>query len=625
MILRRRLKRKGLNLVELIIAISIFSFIGLLVGELIGTFSELYVRTRNQLDLVRMHRSLTKQLSYGDDKYFDGLKAAPEIIEATDKEIRFVPMYRQSSESAGYYTTHGLFNSQEAEGGPPPQVNGEYPGGLRVQYNEFSQKYELRFYLSKHPRAGSGEPEVYLRYDGSMSDSLKADLQTKLGITRSSDFEEYISKFQRIPTRMNWRPPLGFTGETPQSYVVITGGNFPIEIEGSTENPPSASSLAQDLLNNEGQLFPDPFNRPGDQLIIYYHPETDPAIIENQESLIANLFIKGAYPDAPSRFGFNAAATARWNKEGIQGFHDRSLGLYYDDTLTLMPADASLTNQNFLDQRLQFLVQSDLPGDVFATPTSFSYYSSRDTTTPIPLELEEGRRMVPPSRHLDISLVRLDLLATIGASIDRFKFGELSKRAFTHIVPLEGMKYTHHIHTSANGMGRRELGFQESNCLAGGAGELSKCRRISEAFPGGEQIRLSQTLYVSNIVNDPTNITSITGTISFIFRNPVNLKVYAVRVNFDQSKVYIHKKQSYQQEDLPFTGNDEDVMEFPLDNSQFINFTNLQSSGFLDEGFNYSNVEVYKDHLNNPKSLELYVEVTLNSNIEGFSLSYLPH
>ena len=98
--------------------------------------------------LRRLQRLAVKEIAEGDGWYFDGLKSNSEIIEASDKELSFVPMYRDSSQPAGYYLTNGLLNSVNQG---VPATNGEYPGGMRIQYNNLTQKYELRYYLSNYP------------------------------------------------------------------------------------------------------------------------------------------------------------------------------------------------------------------------------------------------------------------------------------------------------------------------------------------------------------------------------------------------------------------------------------------------------------------------------------------
>ena len=43
---------RGLNLVEILITVSIFSILALLVAQLTNTFVELYTRSRDQADLL---------------------------------------------------------------------------------------------------------------------------------------------------------------------------------------------------------------------------------------------------------------------------------------------------------------------------------------------------------------------------------------------------------------------------------------------------------------------------------------------------------------------------------------------------------------------------------------------
>lgn len=608
---------RGLSLIEILITVSIFSVLGLLIARMSSTFVELYARSRDQADLLRLQRLTTKSIAEGDDLYFDGLKSAPEIIEANDSEISFVPMYRDTSEPSGYYLTNGLFNNVSLG---PPVKNNRFNGGLRIQFNELSQKYELRYYLSKLPRAGSSPPEVFIKYDANTLEPMLSELKANLNIFSEVEWAEYVKRYHSVPVKLRWEAPNDKSRLVPSTYIVFTGGNYPLEIDGTENQVPSVSQIKSKMQRNKGQLFPDPFNRPEDTILLYYHPETEFAVIRNQQHLIARLFVKGAYDDQINRFDFTTEIVNNYDQ-----IFDRSLCLYYDRKLTVIPDQKELLNINLEASRPQFLIGKDLPLESELSPTKFSYYNSRDTTSPILLTSRNGRLQVPPENLYNISLVRFDLLNIIGQNLENFSFDEILKRNYSQIIPLQNLSFTHSFHTRTTIQDNLNLGFSVNNCFQSRPLD-TKCKLISKNFPSGDKIRISQSLYISNIVIDTTINPKISGWMSLFFFNPSNRKTYQVKIDFDEFLVHIMLKESYDREDLKYdeSGSQSNVVVFPLDNSQFINFTNLQSNGFLDEGFNYSNSAVYADHLGNPDAVELYIEMQETSNIEGFSLSWSP-
>ena len=80
-----RKNSKGLNLIEILITISIFSILALLVAQLTNTFVELYTRSRDQADLLRLQRLAVKEIAEGDGLYFDGLKSALKSLKQVIK------------------------------------------------------------------------------------------------------------------------------------------------------------------------------------------------------------------------------------------------------------------------------------------------------------------------------------------------------------------------------------------------------------------------------------------------------------------------------------------------------------------------------------------------------------
>ena len=241
------------------------------------------------------------------------------------------------------------------------------------------------------------------------------------------------------------------------------------------------------------------------------------------------------------------------------------------------------------------------------------------------MTLIDGRLQVTPDNFHDISLIRVDFLNIIGLDLNQFSFSEIMKRNYAELVPLQTLSYTHNFHTKPTILDNTNQGFSPSNCFQVQPAD-TKCKMISKNFPSGKLIRLSEIMYLSNIEIDSSINSSINGWMSIFLRNPANQKVYQVKIDFEQRLIKVMLKNGYDRQDLPYDeqNTQSNVTQFPLDNTQFISFTNLQANGFLDEGFNYSNSNVYENHLGNPENVELYIEMKDTSNIEGFSFTWRP-
>jgi prepilin-type N-terminal cleavage/methylation domain-containing protein len=587
-------RQKGFNLVELLVTVSIFSLLGLVMANITSAFVDVYTRSRDQADLQTVSAALVKEISNGDDQFFDGMKNALQIIEATDRSLSFVPQYRENSNHIGSYAEsyQNLVASYEQEG--PPRIDGRYQGGLRLQYNTSRELYELRYYLSKHPRAGSDPPIVYL-------DRVREpELPT-------------LEKLQLLPVNLVWQTPID--NMIPCSYIVFHGGHSPLSFAGDATMPPLEVVVQEQMAENSGQLFPNPFQNPNDRLIIYYQPEVEPSLIQGQESLIAHLFFKNAHPGQAANYYFSDDAITKFNRFIL----DDSLLLYYDDRLEILPTNTALINSYFPESRIQF--PTTVTADSQQEPSRFRYFSSLDTSKEIEFEEQEFIQKIPPDTINNISLVQLDFLMIVGASTENFRLDQISQRNFSHIISLDTLSYTQAYSTKASSV-NPALGFQAINCPPGSVAG-SRCRRITRTFPSGKLIKASQTFYVNNITFDQSQSSAPEGIISFLITRS-NFESYVVRVNFDAGKTYIILKNNLSDQEPAYDGNNPNVMEFAIDNTQFIDFTNIQGSGFLDEGFNYTNTEVYEEHFRDVETLDFFVELSDSSNIEGFSLTYSP-
>ncbi len=592
--------KKGFNLVELLITISVFSVLGLVMSILTTQFVGTFMRSRDIADLQRLSSALFTELESGDAQYFDGLKGAAQILNATDKSISFVPLYREVSQKIGTYRDQ-LMTSYEAEAGPPRTAS-RSTGGLRIQFNEKSGQYELRYYLSRHPRAGSSAPEVSLQQNNRPS------------VGTSKDGVPLVP----MPLRFVWVAPQG--GDVfPQSYVVFSGGKSPLSFPGTKEFPPSISVAELIMRTNAAQLFPNPFLYPDDILNMYYEPEIESNLIRNQEHLAAHLFIKDStFNSADPRYNFfsdPAGSTA------LSRMPLNSLLLYYDKNLQIFPTQAALTNLGLTNFRPQF--PTTVPGNNLL-PSKFSYFSTRETSTAISLVSENSQNTVPGDLLSSVALLRLDLLVLIGGTLENFGDLEISQQNFSHLIALDQLRFSQAIMTKASAF-NPVLGFARNNCPGGTTGDV-RCRLYARNFPSGRNIQTSGTFYLSNFVYDPRQFDSLEGALSLNLKSITNQKVYKVKIDFTRGAIKAMRKISITAEDLAYDPDvqNPDVSEFPIDNSQFISFTNLQTSGFLDEGLNYQNPTVYTDHLGDSPATELSFELSPDSNIEGFSLTFLP-
>lgn len=586
--------KNGFNLIELLITVSVFSLLGLVIANITATFVDIYTKSRDQVDMQNVSAALFREISAGDEQNFDGLKNTLQIIEATDRSLSFVPSYKESTPNIGIYAESytGLVASFEQEG--PPRTDGRYLGGLRIQYNTNRQLYELRYYLAKHPRAGFDAPIVYLERNRT---------------PELSNQERMIL----LPVNLVWQSP--FEDEISCSYIIFHGGYSPLSFTGDEGMPPLEINVREQMEQNVGQLFPNPLQNPYDKLILFYQPEVEPSIIAGQESLIAHLFFKNAHHHQDIIYSLSDSALSKFNRFIL----DDTLLLYYNKELNILPTNTALINSYFPESRLQFPTM--VPSGSQQEPTRFHYFSTQDSSNELELEDLDNQTKIPFDLLDNISLVQLDLFMMIGGTTDNFSIEQISKRNFSHLISLDTLSYTQAYSTRASSFDANS-GFQISNCPPGSV-PGSRCRKISRSFPSGELIAMSQTFYVNSIAFDQSRYTAPEGSISFLITRS-NFESYIVRVNFDIEKTYIILKGNLSDQEPAYDGNNPNVMEFPIDNTQFIDFTNLQNSGFLDEGFNYSDAAVYENHFNGIKKLEFYIEISDNSNVEGFSLSYYP-
>ncbi len=616
--------KKGTTLVEAIIVVAVFSLLGLLLGSLTESFVEAYLRLRDQVDLQRMSTALVREIGSGDDANFDGLRAAFEILEANDRELSFVPQFRDSSKKASAYldNLYEPFNSSIRS----RDSEGNSLGELRIAVNDSDRtKCELRYYLASHPRAGAGKPSVYLRYDPGVYDENSPLYDSKLA--EGGDKGTWIE----VPVTYFWNPHRnGFS----ESYFYFGPSLNPVSFKniGSAElaicEGPSAAS--KKMRDRKDQKFPNPFDRPKDQFVVYYHPETDAKNGLDQEDLRAHLFFKNAYADQIDRFNLDSqAASALRNPDpGRRGIHDNALLLYYRSGLRVLPSQASFQNANLHSYRLQFPFQpiEDDPME----PSRFSYFSSRNTTEPIPMELEDGRLRVPSELLANIGFLRFDLLALFGGSFGDTGIESFSKRNFTQLLPLDVLRYTHRIHTQG-ARNYPDLGFSSSQCIQPGGLELDNvCRKITRDLPSGKAISLSQTLYISEIERGSSDF-GTSPRMNFIFRK--SDKVYKVSVDFSSSSITVRLKDRYTDTESAVTSNTAREATFALNNPRLINFTDLDPTTPDDEEFQYTNQAVRK-HLdpndNEEGGVEFYVEVSKNPvtgepTIAGFSLTFAPN
>jgi len=594
--------RQAFTLAEIMITVSIFTGLGLLMAVLTEQFVGTYLKSRDLSDLQRVSNSLFEELSKGDRMDFDGLAGAVEIIEAGDRSLSIVPTYRDVSLPIGEYLDN-LTNTQTQDGGAPTEF-GVTTGGLRVQYNTLANQYELRWYLAKHPRAGGVVPQVYLQKN-------LADDAVVVGNQASSTVY--------LPSRLVWRSP-GNRDQFSRSYVVLTGGASPLTFPGGSSTIPSRSVIQQIMATNPARLFPNPFVDPKDVLSVYYQPEVEPNIIQRQQDLIAHVVIKDNFFDPFAlKYEFvNDSASL----SAVNELPDSTLFLYYDRKVTILPSQTSLFNTNFTNFRLQF--PTTVPSESNQQPSRFSYYSSRSTSVPIEMQSYPGGNRVPSELLSTIGMVRMELQMLTGALQENIGFREITSRSFAQIVPLENLLYTQAISTKSSVL-NQELGFARENCLPGAKADL-RCRKITGSFPSGNEMKADKTFFLSGLTWDSSVDQSLRGSLAVVVRSLANQRIYKVLIDFETNSIVMMKKNSYLEEDYQYDPDipDDKVTGFPIDNSQFLNFTNLQASGFVDEEFNYIHPEIYLNHMGDSEFNELYLEINTLSNLEGLSLTYRP-
>jgi prepilin-type N-terminal cleavage/methylation domain-containing protein len=620
---KRPLKIQGFTLVELLVCVSIFSAIAMTLGILTNSFVDIYVKSRDQSDLQRASSGLIKELSDGNMEFFDGLKNMVQIVEASETQMAFVPLFKETSMPIGKYADNfnDIMKTSQMENGPP-RIEGKVQGGFRIQFNPQRQLYELRYYLAKHPRAGISTPLVYLQRNKT-EEQIAKEKAANGGVEIPSE-----SELEQIPVQFKWQPPTGNSSDgKPQSYLIFTGGYQPLEFEGSQALPPNEVTVREQFLNNTGQMFPDPFNRPEDILIVYYQPEIEPSLISGQESMIGRLMIKDPKLNTTHLSYFNDVTDPVKKNRLIDFYTERaknySLLFYYDETLTILPDKETLINSNTAGDSLMFPTDESLWEQRGYNPCSFSYYSTRNSSNPLELvATPDSGLSVNPSQLQNISLIRLDLLMTLATGYDGNTYNTLdlnnvSMRNFSHIIPLDTARYTTTLHTRASSFD--DLGFRKCSF---GTDADSRCHVITNYFPSGKDIAKSNTFFLSNITHDPDDGDRPSGTVSILITSKTQMG-YVVRINFTNSTVKVIKKDRITDVDSSYI--EPAVVEFPLDNSQLIDLTNLQPSGFLDEDFNYTSPMVHEQHFTSTdKDMELMIEISPSSNIEGFSLTYFP-
>jgi len=238
--------------------------------------------------------------------------------------------------------------------------------------------------------------------------------------------------------------------------------------------------------------------------------------------------------------------------------------------------------------------------------------------------LNDGVETVPYDQIASVASVRMDLQAIMGGLLSEHDSQSLMSQKFSGLIPLETRAYSQAIHTRASTLSPQQ-GFSRENCLPGAPPTL-RCRHITSNLPSGAQIRVSETFFFSGLVWDVDLDQGLEGVLSIVIRSPENLRIYKVSIDFDTATINIQKKNTYTQEDLDFNPDvpDDNVVSFPLDNSQFINMANLQASGFLDEDFNYISPNIHQSHLGNAENLELYLELSSDCNLEGMNMVWTP-
>jgi hypothetical protein len=218
----------------------------------------------------------------------------------------------------------------------------------------------------------------------------------------------------------------------------------------------------------------------------------------------------------------------------------------------------------------------------------------------------------------------MELQMLTGALQENISFGEITSRSFSQIVPLENLLYTQAISTKSSVL-NQELGFARENCLPGAKAD-TRCRKITGNFPSGKEMKTDRTFFLSSLTWDSSIDQSLRGSLAVVVRSLGNQRIYKVLIDFETNTIKMMKKNSYLEDDYQYDPDipDDKVTGFAIDNSQFLNFTNLQASGFIDEEFNYTHPDIFSTHMGDSEFNELYLEINTLSNLEGLSLTYRP-
>ncbi len=123
--------RKGLTLIELLVAISIASMVTLGIEQLLDTALTAWRVSIEEVTISRLSEEVMQEMMEGDDE-FSGIRDALEMIEASPSSIKFVPMWVDSfdriPEDGKFFLTKRL-----RAGTPPPICEIKFPGAKEFQ------------------------------------------------------------------------------------------------------------------------------------------------------------------------------------------------------------------------------------------------------------------------------------------------------------------------------------------------------------------------------------------------------------------------------------------------------------------------------------------------------------
>ena len=123
--------KKGLTLIELLVAISIASMVTLGIEQLLDTALTAWRVSIEEVTIGRLSEEAMQEMMEGNDE-FSGIRDALEMIEAGPASIKFVPMWVDSfnriPEDGKFYLTKRL-----RAGTPPPVCEIKFPGSKEFQ------------------------------------------------------------------------------------------------------------------------------------------------------------------------------------------------------------------------------------------------------------------------------------------------------------------------------------------------------------------------------------------------------------------------------------------------------------------------------------------------------------